>query len=331
LLISIGLIVLGIVTYAKTDWENSPIVFDVIGAFCCLICAIVIFVAITQTIKIPQMDERITIYQEENTRIEEQIKTTIQVYQDYEKEIFGDINLDEISSTKKDFLSNSQEITVKRAHVHNSEIFICTAKLIDSDLTFSASQVIRDFVDVYSGNLIPDSSKILTPDHDTVNITSQIWYRTNQLETSRVTNYEWTLLTKDNKTLYLITVDGRQKNSIGMTQTELAEFLIEKNIYNALNLDGGGSTTMVAQKLGDTSLSVINSPSSGALRKVVNGIGIFNASKKSSLSNLLIEVSEENVFVNCERELIIKGYDKYYNPVEVDIEDIKWSISRCTW
>ena len=55
--------------------------------------------------------------------------------------------------------------------------------------------------------------------------------------------------------------------------------------------------------------------------------GIFNASKKSSLSNLIIEVSEENVFVNCERELKVKGYDKYYNPVEVDIDDIKWSTS----
>ena len=55
--------------------------------------------------------------------------------------------------------------------------------------------------------------------------------------------------------------------------------------------------------------------------------GIFNASKKSSLANLIIEVSEENVFVNCERELKVKGYDKYYNPVEVDINDIKWSTS----
>ena len=82
-------------------------------------------------------------------------------------------------------------------------------------------------------------------------------------------------ISKDSKTLYLITVDGRMKSSIGMTQTELAEFLIEKNIYNALNLDGGGSTTMVAQKLGDTSISVINSPSSGSLRKVVNGLRNF--------------------------------------------------------
>lgn len=82
-------------------------------------------------------------------------------------------------------------------------------------------------------------------------------------------------ISKDSKTLYLITVDGRQKSSIGMTQTELAEFLIEKNIYTAINLDGGGSTTMVAQKLGDTKLSVINSPSSGALRSVTNALRNF--------------------------------------------------------
>lgn len=55
--------------------------------------------------------------------------------------------------------------------------------------------------------------------------------------------------------------------------------------------------------------------------------GVFNTSKKSSLANLIIEVSEENVFVNCERKLNVKGYDKYYNPVEVDIDDIKWSTS----
>ena len=60
-----------------------------------------------------------------------------------------------------------------------------------------------------------------------------------------------------------------------MTQTELAEFLIEKDIYTALNLDGGGSTTMVAQKLGDTELSIINSPSSGVLRNVTNALRNF--------------------------------------------------------
>ena len=100
LLIFIGLIVLGIITYAKTNWENVPIVLGVIGTICCLICAIFIFIAINQTIKIPQMNERITIYQEENARIEEQIKTTIQVYQDYEQGIFDKVDLDKITSEK---------------------------------------------------------------------------------------------------------------------------------------------------------------------------------------------------------------------------------------
>lgn len=134
-------------------------------------------------------------------------------------------------------------------------------------------------------------------------------------------------ISKDEKILYLITVDGRQKSSIGMTQTELAEFLIEKGIYDALNLDGGASTTMVAQKLGDKNLSIINNPSGGVLRKVTNVLGVFNTSRKSSLSNLIIEIDEENVFVGCQKELKVKGYDKYYNPVQIDIDDIKWSTS----
>lgn len=65
-----------------------------------LTCIVLMCVAISFTIKLPQMEDRIALYQEENSRIEEQIKTTIEVYQDYEKEIFGNINLDKISSEK---------------------------------------------------------------------------------------------------------------------------------------------------------------------------------------------------------------------------------------
>jgi hypothetical protein len=61
---------------------------------------------------------------------------------------------------------------------------------------------------------------------------------------------------RDEKTLFLVTVDGRQPNfSIGMTLPELANFMVQLGCYQALNLDGGGSTTMV---IGD---KVMNSPS----------------------------------------------------------------------
>ena len=132
---------------------------------------------------------------------------------------------------------------------------------------------------------------------------------------------------KDGKTLYLITVDGRQSSSIGMTQTELAEFLKEKGVYNAMNLDGGGSTTMIGRKLGELAIKTINSPSGITLRKVTNAIGIYNTSKTSSLSNIVVKVPEENVFVNSKRKIEILGYDKYYNPVEVEFDDFDFEVS----
>ena len=93
------MIILGIVLIVKYDCD-AGIAITTIFSFLEAICLVFIIFAINNTAKIPQMDERISIYQEENTRIEEQIKTTIQVYQDYEKEIFSDINLDDISSEK---------------------------------------------------------------------------------------------------------------------------------------------------------------------------------------------------------------------------------------
>jgi exopolysaccharide biosynthesis protein len=52
--------------------------------------------------------------------------------------------------------------------------------------------------------------------------------------------------TRKDGTLALVTVDGRQpRKSVGMTIPELAALLLELGCEEALNLDGGGSTTMV--------------------------------------------------------------------------------------
>lgn len=45
-------------------------------------------------------------------------------------------------------------------------------------------------------------------------------------------------------TLLLVTVDGRQSHSAGMTMWELARLLIDMDAVHGLSLDGGGSTTM---------------------------------------------------------------------------------------
>jgi len=60
---------------------------------------------------------------------------------------------------------------------------------------------------------------------------------------------------KDSSTVYFITVDGRQESSRGMTLVEFADLMIEEGIYQGLNLDGGGSTTMVVNN------KIVNNPS----------------------------------------------------------------------
>lgn len=61
---------------------------------------------------------------------------------------------------------------------------------------------------------------------------------------------------ENNDFLYIVVVDGRQKGySTGMTLSELAEFLINIGVGEALNLDGGGSSTMVVEG------KLINKPS----------------------------------------------------------------------
>lgn len=56
--------------------------------------------------------------------------------------------------------------------------------------------------------------------------------------------------------LLLVTVDGRQPGvSAGMTLEMLAEFLLELSAVDAINLDGGGSTTMVVHN------KIVNRPS----------------------------------------------------------------------
>ena len=56
---------------------------------------------------------------------------------------------------------------------------------------------------------------------------------------------------------------------MGITVYLLAQLMLEQGCYNAIHLDGGGSTTMV---INDGGLKVANSPSDGAQRSLANGI-----------------------------------------------------------
>lgn len=132
---------------------------------------------------------------------------------------------------------------------------------------------------------------------------------------------------KDGTQLILATVDGRINSNVGMTQEEMAQLMVNLGAYNALNLDGGGSTTMVARKPGSNEIELQNTPSDGCMRSVAAALGIFSIAPPSSLDGLLIEADDANVFVNTSREFTVRGYDRYFNPVQIDPSKVKWSVS----
>ncbi|WP_340562402.1 phosphodiester glycosidase family protein [Streptomyces sp. GSL17-111] len=81
-------------------------------------------------------------------------------------------------------------------------------------------------------------------------------------------------LTADGGTLHLLTVDGRQAASGGVTLTALGRMMRDLGAYQALNLDGGGSATLLAREPGAARPRVENAPSDGAERPVPNGLAV---------------------------------------------------------
>jgi hypothetical protein len=73
----------------------------------------------------------------------------------------------------------------------------------------------------------------------------------------------------------LVAVDGRQRPySDGMTLRELAAFFLALGVPEAINLDGGGSTTMVVRDRGGV-LRIVNRPSDAAgERPVANALAV---------------------------------------------------------
>ena len=130
-------------------------------------------------------------------------------------------------------------------------------------------------------------------------------------------------INKDKSEIYFIAVDGRSSSSVGFTQEELAEFIIEIDGYEAMNLDGGGSTTLTAQKYDE--IEVLNFPSDGRERSLVSGLGVFSEYKNSDKDVEFIKINLDNKFYfkNQDIKVDITGYNKYLIPVEIEEKYIR--------
>ena len=81
------------------------------------------------------------------------------------------------------------------------------------------------------------------------------------------------VLTKDKKILFVV-VDGRMKGKAeGVNIPELTHMIRVLGGKDALNLDGGGSSTLWSGEYSDT--GIINTPSGGVERRVANSVCVY--------------------------------------------------------
>lgn len=131
---------------------------------------------------------------------------------------------------------------------------------------------VASIVQTAPGNLAPYWTAVAGSDRVLINGVSQL----AACETSFCNQNPRTAvgISADGRYFYMVVIDGRQAGwSDGATLFETGEWLKRLGAWNALNLDGGGSTAMA--KLENGAAVLLNRPSGGIQRVNGNHLGVF--------------------------------------------------------
>jgi|GEM_PF-30754 len=133
---------------------------------------------------------------------------------------------------------------------------------------------------------------------------------------------------KADGSVILLTVDGRSPGfSEGVTLQELGQIMKDMGAVDALNLDGGGSTTFIARLPGDTDRTLLNKPSDGGERSTSNGILLVNtAPEGEAAQQLVVRPNFERVLAGSSITVEAKAVDAYGHPAVLD-GSVAWSAT----
>ncbi|MBR6653273.1 MAG: S-layer homology domain-containing protein, partial [Oscillospiraceae bacterium] len=133
---------------------------------------------------------------------------------------------------------------------------------------------------------------------------------------------------RKNGSIVFYTVDGRQAGySVGMEVPELAQRLIELGCVEACLLDGGGSTNLQAQYIGDSTITQINKSAYGSERSVSNFIMLVAKNEGSGrLQQVAVYPNDPVVLFGSEVQMEVRGADETSRPT--DINEKVWWISN---
>lgn len=138
-----------------------------------------------------------------------------------------------------------------------------------------------------------------------------------------------TMLATKNKKLYIFIIDGRQPgHSDGITMAEGAQYLRSIGMTDAINIDGGGSTTCFIRKAGDYEPTLVNRPSDGFEREVGNVLVLTSAAPITDLEKIVpMQGSYLKLMIDSEIDIEVKGHDKHINALPLSGKDVSWRVN----
>ena len=138
-------------------------------------------------------------------------------------------------------------------------------------------------------------------------------------------------ITKTGKVVFMV-LDGRQEPfSCGGSMEEIAQIMLEAGCVEAVNLDGGGSTTFVAKQEGDDELSVINRPSDGFQRSVSTSLMMVSTAPSSTaFDHAVLEAEKNYLTVGASVQMKASGVSATGNAAELP-EGAVWTVSDERW
>ncbi|WP_238357708.1 stalk domain-containing protein [Cohnella zeiphila] len=132
---------------------------------------------------------------------------------------------------------------------------------------------------------------------------------------------------QDGKTAYLITVEenGGLK---GVPLSQLQDIMVKLGVWKGVNMDGGGSTTMVTRPLGDFDVTLAHPTSFGTTqRQVADGIGVYTTAPQGAIKGIVAS-GEKTLFIGQQTNYALKAYDTYYNPIDPSGLTPTWSMDK---
>jgi len=137
-------------------------------------------------------------------------------------------------------------------------------------------------------------------------------------------------ITRTGKVIVMV-LDGRQEPvSCGGSMEEIAQIMLEAGCYQAVNLDGGGSTTFVSKPEGEEDLVVTNNPSDGFARSVSSTlIFVSTAPSSTAFDHARLDSDYDYATVGTSIEITPVGVSATGNMAELPT-GCAWSVSNST-